>query len=112
MAIGIYWVILVIGMGLGALGCFVFLQPQIFTATSPSPVVINSPSPTPTPVKPPEPMTYTVKPKDNLSAIALKFCGKGTSWQVMVKANSQLKGREHYIDVGEVLKVPNCKEGA
>ena len=62
-------------------------------------------------LKPPEPMTYTVQPKDNKSAIAEKFCGKGTSWQVMVKANSQLKGREYYIDVGEVLKVPNCKEG-
>ena len=35
-------VILVIGMGLGALGCFLFLQPQIFTSSSPSPVVINS----------------------------------------------------------------------
>ncbi|MCC5627894.1 hypothetical protein LC613_06975 [Nostoc sphaeroides CHAB 2801] len=28
----------------------------------------------------------------------------------MVKANPRLKGREDYIDVGEVLKIPNCKE--
>jgi len=106
-------VILLIGMGLGVLGNFLFLPPQILTATvtSPSPVIIIRPSPTLAPIKPPAPTTYTVKSGDNLSAIAEKFCGKGTSWQVMVKANSQLKGQENYIDVGEVLKVPNCKEG-
>ncbi|WP_375479769.1 LysM peptidoglycan-binding domain-containing protein [uncultured Nostoc sp.] len=43
--------------------------------------------------EPPKSVTYTVKLGDHLSAIAQKFCGKGTSWQVMVKANPQLKGR-------------------
>lgn len=108
-------IILLIGMGLGAVGCFVFVQPQILTAavTVPSPVVIITSSPKPTPlvaVKPAKPPTYIVKSGDNLSAIAEKFCGRGTSWEVMVKVNPQLKGREDDIDVGEILQLP-CKEG-
>ena len=110
--------ILLIGMGLGVLSSFAFMQPQVITAdvTATSPVIIATPSPQLTPVipkvsfEPPELVNYTVKTGDNLSAIAEKFCGKEASWQVMVKANPQLKGREDYIDVGEVFKIPKCKE--
>lgn len=109
--------ILVIGIGLGAIGCFLFLQPHVprSTVNSPSPIAVSRPSPTPTPIAPvtavkPPPTIYSVKSGDNLSAIAEQFCGKGTSWQVMVKANPQLQGREDYIDVGEVFKVPNCRK--
>lgn len=110
--------ILLIGMGLGVLSSFVFIQPQVITAevTTTNPVIITTPSPQLTPIAPkvsfgpPEPVTYTVEAGDNLSVIAEKFCGQGISWQVMVKANPQLKSREDYIDVGEVFKIPNCKE--
>ena len=108
--------ILLIGMGLGVLSSFLFIQPQILTAnvTATNPIIIATPSPQ-TPIapkvsfEPPQPVTYTVKAGDNLSQIAEKFCGK-ESWQVMVKDNPQLKGRENYIDVGEVFKIPSCKE--
>ena len=109
--------ILLIGMGLGVLGSFLFIHPQVITesVTATNPVIIATPSPQ-TPIvpkvsfEPPQPVTYTVKAGDNLSQIAEKFCGKEVSWQVMVKDNPQLKGRENYIDVGEVFKIPNCKE--
>jgi nucleoid-associated protein YgaU len=104
-------IILLIGMGLGTLGSFLFFQPQQIAAITPNnPVVITSPSPIPAPAKPQEPTTYTVKLGDNLSLITETLCQKGTDWQVMVQANPQLKGRENYIDKGEVLKIPNCKE--
>jgi hypothetical protein len=112
-------IILLIGMGLGTVGCFLFIQPQSLTATVtvPSPVVIITPSPKLTPIvaapvkEDAKPTTYIVKSGDNLSAIAEKFCGQGTSWQVMVKVNPQLKGQEDYIDVGQILKLPTCKGG-
>lgn len=104
-------IILLIGMGLGTVGCFLFIQPQILTATLsvPSPVIIITPSPTPTVAV--KPTTYIVKSGDSLSAIAEKFCGQGTSWQVMVKVNPQLKGQEDDIDVGQILNLPTCKGG-
>ncbi len=107
-------IILLIGMGLGTLGSFLFLQPQQIAAITPNnPVVITSPSPQQSPIlisAPKESSTYTVKPGDNLSLITGKLCIKGTDWRVMVGANPQLKGRENYIDKGEVFKIPNCKE--
>lgn len=104
-------IILLIGMGLGSLGSFLFFQPQQIAAITPNnPVVITSPQPSPIPPQPEEATTYTVKFGDNLSLITERLCSKGTDWQVMVQANPQLKGRENYIDKGEVLKVPNCKE--
>lgn len=104
-------IILLIGMGLGSLGSFIFFQPQQIAAISPNNlVVITNPSPQPAPAKLREPTTYTVKLGDSLSLITEQICIKGTDWQVMVQANPQLKGRENYIDKGEVLKVPNCKE--
>ncbi|BAZ29539.1 hypothetical protein NIES4074_19860 [Cylindrospermum sp. NIES-4074] len=105
---------LLIGTGLGAVGSSLFLRPNLYTATiSPSPSVpVSRISPTPpAPEKPPEPITYIVQAGDSLSAIAEKFCDKGTSWQVIVKANPQLEKRENYIDVGDKLTIPNsCKE--
>ena len=108
-------IILLIGMGLGTLGSFLFFQPQQIAAIpSNNPIVITSPSPQASPItapaRPEEPTTYTVKLGDNLSLITERLCTKGTDWQVMLKANPQLKGRENYIDKGEILKVPNCKE--
>ncbi|MDZ8051652.1 MAG: LysM peptidoglycan-binding domain-containing protein [Aulosira sp. ZfuVER01] len=115
--IGIALLMLMIGVCLGAGSSFIFQQTQLHTLTvsAPHPVAATSllPKPPNTPVvvkKPPKPTTYTVQSGDYLSAIAEKFCGTGTSWDVMVKANPQLKGRENHIDVGEVFKIPNCKE--
>ncbi|MCC5660874.1 LysM peptidoglycan-binding domain-containing protein [Nostoc sp. XA010] len=115
--LGVALLLLVIGIGLGVIGSFIFLQPQLHTLTVSSSNPVSSDRlklPVHAPVtakEPPKPITYTVKSGDRLSAIAQKFCGEGTSWQVMVKANPKLKGRKDYIDVGEVLKIPNCKEG-
>ncbi|MBR8833940.1 MAG: LysM peptidoglycan-binding domain-containing protein [Stigonema ocellatum SAG 48.90 = DSM 106950] len=111
---------LIIGIGLGVGINKTFLQPQLNTVvfSYPSPVSSSRERPKPPtnpapvlPQKPPAPTAYSVKPGDHLSAIALKLCGKKTSWQLMVKANPQLKGRENDIDVGEVFKIPNCQEG-
>lgn len=116
--VGAALLILMLGIGLGAVGSFLFSQPpQLLiskTVSSPSPVTVSGESKTPSSiaqafVNRQQSTQYTVKPGDNLTAIAEQFCGKGKSWQVMVKANPQLKGRENWIDVGEVLKLPNCE---
>ncbi|MHC5598220.1 MAG: LysM peptidoglycan-binding domain-containing protein [Nostoc sp.] len=111
--LGVALLLLIIGIGLGVIGSFIFLQPELHpTVSSPNPVVKLPVNHAPVTAKePPKPITYTVKSGDHISAIAQQFCGEGTSWQVMVKANPRLKGREDYISVGEVLKIPNCKEG-
>lgn len=108
--------VFLIGLGIGTIGSFLFIQPQSInaTVTVPNPVIVVPTQPTPavsnTPLKTKQPATYTVKSGDNLSIIAEKLCGQGASWQLMVQANPQLKGRENEIDKGEVFKVPNCKE--
>lgn len=124
--IGVALLILIFGIGLGALGSFLFLQPQLISnkITTP-PVVIkgdkipNPPAPFPGREKgmdrggergvSPLASQYTVKPGDNLSILTEKFCGKGNSWQAIVKANPQLQSHPNLIDVGEVLKLPNCE---
>ena len=116
---GVALLILMIGIGLVAMGSFLFLQPsQLITNTvnSPSPVA-NKADETPSlaqePVNrqqlPSQPPQYTVKPGDHLTAITEQFCGKEKSWQVMVQANPQLKPHPDFLKVGEVLKVPNCE---
>lgn len=115
--VGAALLILIIGIGLGAVGSFLFSQPpQLLskTVSSPSPVTVSGESKIPSSiaqafVNRQQSTQYTVKPGDHLTAIAEQFCGKGKPWQVMVKANPQLKGRENWIDVGEVLKLPNCE---
>jgi nucleoid-associated protein YgaU len=112
---------LMIGICLGVGGSFILQTTYLHTLTvsSAQPVASNSPIPQATITNPslvaktpPKPTTYTVKAGDYLSAIAQKLCGKNTSWQIMVEANPQLKGRENSIDVGEVFKIPNCQEQA
>lgn len=111
--VGVALLILIFGIGLGTLGSFLFLQPQLVSnkITSP-PVAIKGDKipnpPTPFPHRKGG-VQYTVKPGDNLSILTEKFCGKGNSWQVMVKANPQLQSHPNLIDVGEVLKQPNCE---
>ncbi|BCL33640.1 LysM peptidoglycan-binding domain-containing protein [Nostoc sp. MS1] len=101
--------LLIIGIGLGVASSWIFSPPQFNT------VVVSAPSPVHQPITPPQPSsaptTYTVQPGDNLSAIAQKLCGKETTWEIMLKANPQLQGKENYLKVGEVLKIPHCLEG-
>ncbi|MBD2777212.1 LysM peptidoglycan-binding domain-containing protein [Iningainema tapete] len=115
--------ILVIGIGLGAIGCFLFLQPHVprSTVNSPSPIAVSRPSPTPTPnptfesVKPQQTSQsthYIVKPGDSLSKIAEHFYGDNRLWTSLVKANPKLKSRENFLEVGEPLIVPNRKEAS
>lgn len=119
--LGIALVMLMIGICLGVGGSFIYQTTQLHTlaVSSFQPVATNHPLPKPTIVNTPvvgkttpKLIIYTVKSGDYLSAIAEQFCGQGTSWQVIVEANPQLKGRENYINVGEAIKIPNCKEQA
>lgn len=112
--LGVALLMLMIGIGLGAVGSFVFLQPpQLLTKTViPTQVTVSGSRIAQVPVSqqiPSQPTQYTVKSGDNLSVITEQYCGKGNLWQVMVEANPQLQGRENYLNVGEVLKLPNCK---
>jgi len=116
--LGVAFVILLFGIGLGVWGGFVFfsLKPYTTIVNIPSPVVISHVSPpvaiaTLEPIKLQE-LKYTVKQGDSLTSIAEKFCGQKTSWQVMLETNPQVKGRENFIDIGEELNEPKCKEGA
>ncbi|WP_242037862.1 LysM peptidoglycan-binding domain-containing protein [Tolypothrix sp. FACHB-123] len=112
---------LLVAICLGVGSRLIFQPPQLhaLAVASPQPVVNSRVSSEP-PIdyqpavvqEPAKPTTYTVQSGDYLSAIAQKFCGRGTSWEIIVKANPQLQGRENYIDVGEVLNIPNCKEQA
>lgn len=113
---GVALLILVLGITLGALGSFFFLKPaQLHTTTASSPSsVTKGETKTPRiitqiPIASKQPTQYTVKPEDNLTVITEKSCGKNKSWQLMVRANPQLKSRPNLINVGEVLKLPNCK---
>jgi nucleoid-associated protein YgaU len=111
--LGLAILMLVIGIILGASGSFLWVQPNLYTTTisPPQPVTISpTPKPQITPEKPPKPTTYTVVAGDSLTVIATKFCRKGASWQIIVKANPQLKGRENSLEVGEVLTIPRCQE--
>ncbi|MEA5550761.1 LysM domain-containing protein [Anabaena cylindrica UHCC 0172] len=104
---------LIIGIGLGVGSSFIILQSGLYNATilNPNPTVVNSSiSPINKPVLQPN-IIYTVKPGDNLSLIALKLCGQGGAWKLIVKANPELENRKnYYIDPGEELKIPNCQE--
>lgn len=115
--IGIALLILILGIALGASGSFFFLQPaQLLTTTASPPTSSTTQSETKTPtvitqtpIAPKQPTLYTVKLGDNLTVITEKSCGQGKPWQLMVKANLQLKSRPNYINVGEVLNLPNCE---
>jgi nucleoid-associated protein YgaU len=84
------------------------------SVNSPNPVAIKGDHTAPSPivqetVNRQQPTQYAVKPGDNLTGITEQFCGKGKSWQIMVKANPQLNTRPDLINVGEALKLPNCE---
>ncbi|RUS97048.1 hypothetical protein DSM106972_085980 [Dulcicalothrix desertica PCC 7102] len=112
--------VFLIGLGIGTISSFLFIQPQSINATVnvPNPVIVVPTPSTPAVLNTPPktiqpatyPATYTVQSGDNLSIITEKLCGQGASWQLMVQANPQLKGRENDIEKGEVFKVPNCQE--
>lgn len=102
--LGVALLILMMGIGLGTMGSFFFLQPQLISKTvnSSSPITVSGNNKIPpaiaqAPANSQQPTQYTVKPKDNLTVITERFCGKGKSWQVMVKANPQLKGSRHEV---------------
>ena len=114
---GVALLILMIGIGLGAMGSFLFLgRSQLLTNNidSSRPIVVKSDRVVAAPpiaqkTVSQQPTQYVVKPGDNLTGISEQFCGKGKSWQLMVKANPQLNTRPDLINVGEVLKLPNCE---
>lgn len=119
--VGVLLLILVFGIGLGAISSFLFfLQPPPLlnanTVISPTSVVIASKSKTPaitqkTNTASPKQSHYIVKSGDSLSKIAAHFYKNDTFWTSLVKANPKLKGREDFIEVGEVLVIPSCEEG-
>jgi hypothetical protein len=115
--VGVALLILVLGIALGGSGSFFFLQrSQLLTTTPSPPNSVTTQDETKPPIEitqdpnaPKQPTQYTVKPGDNLTVITEKSCGKNKPWQLMVKANPQLKSRPNYIKVGEVLNPPNCE---
>ena len=115
--LGAALLILTMGIVLRAASSFLFWQPsQLLTTTvdSPSPIAIKSDRTAAPPVAQKtvnrqQPTQYVVKPGDNLAGITEQFCGKGKSWQAIVKANPQLNTRPDLINVDEVLKLPNCE---
>ncbi|WP_413172878.1 LysM peptidoglycan-binding domain-containing protein [Anabaena azotica] len=113
--LGVAFLMLIIGISLGVGGSFLIMQPRLYNANIAVPnstVVSKSKSPNNT--LQPKLLTsniYIVKPGDNLSLIAEKFCGNANTWEKIVKANPQLQNREnYYIDPEEELKIPNCQE--
>ena len=114
--LGAALLILMMGIGLGTMGSFLFLgRSQLFTNNidSSRPIVVKSDRAAAPPIAQKtvsqQPTQYTVKLGDNLTKITERLCGKGKSWQVMVKANPQLNTRPDLINVGEALKLPNCE---
>ncbi|MBK1987026.1 LysM peptidoglycan-binding domain-containing protein [Sphaerospermopsis aphanizomenoides BCCUSP55] len=113
--LGVALLMLIIGIGLGVGGSFLLMQPNLYNATIffPQPTIIKkyNPSKNTPPSESKILNIYIVKPGDNLSLIAEKFCGNGDAWEEIVKANPHLQNREkYYIDPGEKLKIPNCQE--
>lgn len=119
--VGVLLLILIVGIGLGAISSFLFfLQPSPLlnsnTVIPPTSVVVTSKSKTPVisqktnTASLAKPSHYVVKPGDSLSKIAAHFYKKNTWWTSLVKANPKLKGREDFIEVGEVLVIPSCEE--
>ena len=95
--LGAALLILTMGIVLGAASSFLFWQPsQLLTTTidSSHPIASKSDRTAAPPIAQKtvsqQPTQYTVKLGDNLTGITEQFCGKGKSWQVMVKANPQL----------------------
>ena len=115
--LGAALLILMLGIGLGAMGSFLFLgRSHLFTNnvdSSRRPIASKSDRAAAPPIAQKtvsqQPTQYTVKLGDNLTGITEQFCGKGKSWQLMVKANPQLNTRPDLINVDEVLKLPNCE---
>ena len=117
--VGVALLILIFGIGLGTLGSFLFLQPQLISnkITAP-PVAIKGESKIPSAIAQepakrlgqPSQTYYKVKPGDSLSKIAERFYGDGTLWASLVKANPNIKGQEDFLDIGEPLIIPNREE--
>jgi LysM domain len=49
---------------------------------------------------------YTVRQGDSLSIVASRFYGKEQDWQLIIKANPQLQGRENSLVIGEKFLLP------
>ncbi|MBD2204732.1 LysM peptidoglycan-binding domain-containing protein [Calothrix sp. FACHB-1219] len=113
LAIALLTLLLGICLGFGSRFIFPTTQLHALTVPSPHPIVNSRVSLNPPFNQPPVVMntiTYTVQSGDHLSAIAEKFCGRGTPWEIMVTANPQLQNRENHINIGEELNIPKCKE--
>jgi nucleoid-associated protein YgaU len=51
-------------------------------------------------------LSYTVRRGDSLSLVASRFYGNEQDWQVIIKANPQLQGRENSLEIGEKFLLP------
>jgi nucleoid-associated protein YgaU len=94
-----------IGMTLGVGASFLIMQPHLYnanTSVTNYTVVSKYKSQKNTPIpKLPTSNIYIVKPGDNLSLIAEKFCRKANAWEKTVKANPQLQNcKDYYIYPG------------
>jgi LysM repeat protein len=101
--------ILIIGIGLGALSSFLLIKSQYSASllSNNSTVVVNPEKSE----KDKNESFYIVKRGDNLGVIAEKVCGRASAWRQIAAANPRLENRrDYFIQVGEKLTVPNCRE--
>lgn len=111
--LGVGLLMLIIGISLGAGGSFVIMQTRLYNANIafPNSILVSKSLNNTLQPKLPTSNIYIVKPGDNLSLIAEKFCGNANAWEKILKANPQLQNRKnYYIDPEEELKIPNCQE--
>jgi len=99
---------LVVGLGI------VFVLSTYYQNLSPvSPIITVTPPPVSKSTPNPSCSTgfyYTVRSGDSLSGIAANFYGNLQKWGRIIEANPQLKARENFLRVGEVLLIPNSQE--
>ncbi|MDB9312020.1 LysM peptidoglycan-binding domain-containing protein [Spirulina sp. CS-785/01] len=121
--IAVALILLLFGVGVGAVGNAVYVQQQDTSIATNSPTQPSLVSP-PNPVSPLPTITpndeqssptcggfyYQVRRGDSISRIALKLYGNGTLWPRIVNANPQLQGRENTLKIGELLFVPNLEK--
>ena len=125
LPIGVAVLFLLLGLGLGFAGNSVIAKQQ---QTIPTTDISTS---TPTQIEKPitsvitdEPIgkeietsitkscggfNYIVRRGDSLSLIALRFYGDSNYLQLISQNNPQIQGRENFIEIGEVIFVPNRK---
>lgn len=116
--IGITILVLLLGIGLGAVGNSFYVQQKdaaVSTVSSPVETSIQSSEISEPPNVMNIPQTcsgfyYIVRRGDSLSGIATQFYGDGNLWPQIISANPQLQGKENSLEIGDKFLIPNLEE--